>query len=300
MLDRAGKSAPCLCFTLGRAPGPDRAGAWPGDGHLHVSALGLSHPVSVAGLVHFLSAWDVICAPFLVAGILLLWRHREFWGVLVGNAVALGVAVAYTHVALPHDAGASITIGRFVLATVVYDFIFYWNHRFNHWFTPAWYLFHYSHHKATRFGLHVGAISPTLFKLVSFSLCVALLQVVVDIPWAWALEIGALNLGLQFFSHAGSFARFDLGPLEYIINTPAAHAIHHARNPELLDRNFAGVFMFWDLLFGTYVHGPTALANTKIEYGVVRDPLASSDPFSFAFGGERIAWRKLVGFVRGR
>ncbi len=265
-----------------------------------MSSLGLSHPVSVASLVHFLSAWDIVCAPFLVVGILILWRHREFWGVLVGNAVALGVAVAYTHVALPHGASSSITVGQFVLAMVVYDFIFYWNHRFIHWFTPAWYLFHYSHHKPTRFGLHVGAISPTLFKVVSFSTCVLLLQFAMGIPWAWALEIGALNFSLQFFSHAASLARVDLGPLEYVINTPAAHAVHHARNPELLDRNFAGVFLVWDVLFGTFVHGPTALATTEIEYGVADDPLTASDPFSFAFGGERIAWRKLVAFVRSR
>jgi sterol desaturase/sphingolipid hydroxylase (fatty acid hydroxylase superfamily) len=60
-----------------------------------------------------------------------------------------------------------------------------------------------------------------------------------------------LNLLYQFWIHADWIPK--LGWLEYVLNTPSAHRVHHARNPEYLDANFGGVLIVFDRLFGTYV-----------------------------------------------
>ena len=69
------------------------------------------------------------------------------------------------------------------------------------------------------------------------------------------------------------------GWFEAIFNTPSHHRVHHATNPRYLDANYAGVFMIWDKMFGTYV---PELDNEKPIYGIVK-PLQSYNPFIIAF-----------------
>ena len=71
-----------------------------------------------------------------------------------------------------------------------------------------------------------------------------------------------LNLLYQFFLHTEHAPR--LGPLEWVLNTPAHHRVHHASNASCLDKNFAGVFIVWDRLFGTFAAAPT---DEKLRFG---------------------------------
>ncbi len=89
--------------------------------------------------------------------------------------------------------------------------------------------------------------------------------------------IVALNLGFQFFVHTRMVR--NVGWLEHIFNTPSHHRVHHARNPEYIDRNFAGVLIVWDKIFGTFVQEKNDLV---IDYGIPK-PLDSWNPVTVTF-----------------
>lgn len=89
----------------------------------------------------------------------------------------------------------------------------------------------------------------------------------------------ALNLLYQFWLHATWIPR--LGPLEWLLNTPSHHRVHHARNPEYLDCNYGGVLIVFDRLFGTYT---AERADRPPCYGLVT-PLHSYNPVRIALHG---------------
>jgi hypothetical protein len=91
------------------------------------------------------------------------------------------------------------------------------------------------------------------------------------LPLAWLgfepthiVAVVAINLAFQFFVHTQAIGK--LGWVEHVINTPSTHRVHHARNPKYIDRNYAGVLVVWDRLFGTYVGEDAAV---PCEYGIV-------------------------------
>jgi sterol desaturase/sphingolipid hydroxylase (fatty acid hydroxylase superfamily) len=75
--------------------------------------------------------------------------------------------------------------------------------------------------------------------------------VLVGIPLQIIGGLLAFNLFYQFFLHSELIPK--LGPLEWVFNTPSHHRVHHARNERYLDRNFGGVVIVYDRLFGSYV-----------------------------------------------
>jgi hypothetical protein len=77
--------------------------------------------------------------------------------------------------------------------------------------------------------------------------------------------VGSLNLIYQFWVHTRHIGR--LGPLEWVFVTPSNHRVHHAKNPCYIDRNYGGVFIIWDRLFGTY---QDELAAETPHYGITR------------------------------
>jgi sterol desaturase/sphingolipid hydroxylase (fatty acid hydroxylase superfamily) len=87
----------------------------------------------------------------------------------------------------------------------------------------------------------------------------------------------ALNLLYQFWLHAAWIPK--LGPLEWVLNTPSHHRVHHGSNPEYLDKNFGGVLIVFDRLFGTYAE---ERADVPVRYGWPR-PMTSYNPFVVAF-----------------
>jgi sterol desaturase/sphingolipid hydroxylase (fatty acid hydroxylase superfamily) len=86
-----------------------------------------------------------------------------------------------------------------------------------------------------------------------------------------------LNLLYQFFIHAAWMPR--LGPLEWVINTPSHHRVHHAANPEYRDKNFGGALIVFDRLFGTFA---AERDDVPCRYGLVI-PLHSYNPAWIAF-----------------
>ncbi|MBS1953659.1 MAG: sterol desaturase family protein [Cyanobacteria bacterium SZAS-4] len=134
-----------------------------------------------------------------------------------------------------------------VIALFLTDFIYYWEHRFSHKMKVLWF-FHEVHHSSKQFNL------TTSFRLHWFGRLIAPLVfaplIIVGFRAEQVFLFFIINLFYQFFLHTKLIGK--LGMLEGIINTPSAHRVHHARNLVYIDRNFGGILMIWDRLFGTY------------------------------------------------
>ena len=138
--------------------------------------------------------------------------------------------------------------GAVLLVFLVVDFLYYWQHRIMHEVRFFW-CFHEVHHSSPWYNF------STSLRLNWFSGLVGIFfllpAVLVGAPPPWIALALLINLVFQFFLHTRLIG--DLGPLEGWVNTPSAHRVHHGRNPEYLDKNYGGVLMIWDRLFGTYV-----------------------------------------------
>ncbi len=156
------------------------------------------------------------------------------------------------------DASAPLT---WVLAVVGFDFMYYWAHRASHRWPVLWAV-HAVHHQPTRFNLALGLRAGALGPIASapFFLALALVGVPAAVYATVAIAAGAI----MFSQHAG-FIR-SLGPLEAVFNTPSHHRVHHAGEPASWDKNFGGLSIVWDRLFGTFrAESPVATAVRPLE-----------------------------------
>jgi sterol desaturase/sphingolipid hydroxylase (fatty acid hydroxylase superfamily) len=134
-----------------------------------------------------------------------------------------------------------------VLGIIGIDFLYYWWHRASHVVNMLWAV-HAVHHQSEDFNLAVALRQPAFeaITIIPFHLPLALLGVE---PWIYA-SCYAIDLIYQFWIHTELPGR--LGFLEYILNTPSAHRVHHGIDAKYLDRNYGGILVIWDFLFGTY------------------------------------------------
>jgi len=142
------------------------------------------------------------------------------------------------------------------------DFAYYWLHRMSHEIRWMW-AQHAVHHSARQITLSVA------YRLGWTSLIAGPWLFLVPVCWIGfdPLSVGlmfAANLIYQFWLHTEAVPK--LGMLEAIFNTPSHHRVHHAVNAEYLDRNYGGVLIVWDRLFGTFAEEK---AGRTIEYGLV-------------------------------
>lgn len=151
-----------------------------------------------------------------------------------------------------------------VFAFFAYDLAYYWAHRKMHETNLGW-ATHVVHHSSEEYNLTVALRQGTFQTFFSVPFYVPL--AVLGIPWEVFLTVGALNLIYQFWVHTRLVGK--MGPLEWIMNTPSHHRVHHGKNPKYIDRNHAGVFIIWDRMFGTFqpeeeepVYGITTPLNT--------------------------------------
>jgi hypothetical protein len=151
-----------------------------------------------------------------------------------------------------------------VTAFVLVDFAYYWFHRASHRVNFIW-ATHVVHHQSEEYNLTVALRQSWIQGL--FSMVFYLPLATLGIPLDVALGSIALNTIGQFWFHTRAIRR--LGFLELVLNTPSHHRVHHGRNPKYLDKNYAGVLIVWDRLFGTFVP-----EEEEPVYGIVK-PLNS-------------------------
>lgn len=157
------------------------------------------------------------------------------------------------------------------------EFCYYWMHRLGH---TVWWMWasHGVHHSASHFILPSAMRLPWTGAL-SGEWLVFLPLVLIGCPPMVVAALLALNLLYQFFLHTELSPRW--GPLEYVLNTPAHHRIHHASNAPYLDKNFGGVLIVFDRLFGTFAQEE---AGEPARFGLTT-PINSHNPFVIAFAG---------------
>jgi sterol desaturase/sphingolipid hydroxylase (fatty acid hydroxylase superfamily) len=152
----------------------------------------------------------------------------------------------------------------------------YWMHRASHRVSILW-ACHLVHHSSEQLNYAVALRNSSLHGL--FLWVVPLPLAFMGVPWEVFAICYGLNVAYQFWLHTRVIGR--LGPLESVLNTPSHHRVHHGRDPEYLDRNFGGVFILWDRLFGTF-----AREVQEPDYGMtVRTP------------GSNPVWANLWGFA---
>jgi len=154
------------------------------------------------------------------------------------------------------QATPAVWVATFVLS----DLAYYWAHRLSHGVNILW-IGHVVHHQSEDYNLAVALRQSVLQKVllmwVYWPLALA------GFPPEIFLTCMAVNLLYQFWIHTELID--TLGPLEWVMNTPSHHRVHHGRNPEYIDRNHAGVFIVWDRMFGTFQK-----ELVKPTYGITR------------------------------
>ncbi|HEX2492574.1 MAG TPA: sterol desaturase family protein [Steroidobacter sp.] len=135
---------------------------------------------------------------------------------------------------------------QWAAAFVAYDLCYYWKHRYGHEWRIMW-ASHIAHHQSEEFNLST-ALRQTGTDYIGFVFYIPLY--LSGAPASAVITVGSLNLIYQFWVHTEHIRR--LGPLEWIFVTPSNHRVHHARNPEYIDKNYGGVFILWDRIFGTF------------------------------------------------
>lgn len=155
-----------------------------------------------------------------------------------------------------------------IFAFIAYDFLYYWNHRLGHEVNLLW-AAHVVHHSSEEYNL-TTALRQTSGSFLSWIFYLPLAVLGVD-P-VILISVGSLNLLYQFWVHTRHVPK--LGWYENYFVTPSNHRVHHAQNAIYLDRNYGGVFIIWDRMFGTFQE---ELEHEKPIYGV-RKALQSWNP----------------------
>ncbi len=172
------------------------------------------------------------------------------------------------------DMGSSWPV--FVLALVLDDLAYYWIHRFGHRMRWMW-AAHVIHHSSQHYNL-TTALRQTWTGQLTPAFLIKWPIFILGIEPAIVFFCAGLNLIYQFWFHTEAIDKMPRW-FEFIFNTPSHHRVHHANNPKYLDANYAGIFIVWDRLFGTFVPEDKA---EPCRYGLVRD-LGTFNPLRVAF-----------------
>ena len=167
------------------------------------------------------------------------------------------------------------SIAVYVIAFFALDFAGYWVHRLQH-VTNFFWNGHIVHHSSEEFNLACAlrqSISAIVKTFAIFLLPAALLGV----PGQVIGVVAPLHLFAQFWYHTQHINK--MGFLEKIIVTPSHHRVHHAINPEYIDKNYGQIFIFWDKLFGSFQE---ELKDVKPVYGITR-PVRTWNPIKINF-----------------
>ena len=151
------------------------------------------------------------------------------------------------------------TIWTWLILFMGVDFFYYWFHRLSHQINALW-AAHIVHHQSEEYNLTV-ALRQSWFQS-GFSWVFYLPLAFVGFEPVMFLTVSAFNTLYQFWIHTRAIG--DMGFLEWFLNTPSHHRVHHGSNSKYIDKNHAGTLIIWDRLFGTF----KVLPREEIVYGV--------------------------------
>lgn len=162
-----------------------------------------------------------------------------------------------------------------LICIVLADLAYYWEHRFMHRMNFAW-ATHTVHHSSPYFNISVAYRFGPMDGIWPFFFHAPLVLLGFNPFVVFFSE--ALVQFYQTALHTEAIKKFP-EPVEAVMNTPSHHRVHHGSNEEYLDTNYAGIFIIWDKMFGTF-----AEEKNKVVYGLVK-PINSINPFVAFFHG---------------
>ena len=229
--------------------------------------------------IQLLSLGYVLFMVLIGGGALLSWRRGDGryrlgeFVVNVGHGSVFQVADGFTKflvlvpflmlselapVSLPTDA-----VWGWVIGVLAFDFASYWQHRHHHRVHALWAI-HGVHHAAEDFNF-AAALRQAVFQNVT--------------GWIWKAPLALLMplqmfIGIVVFDYLYQFVQHTryvpkLGPIEWVMNTPSHHRVHHGRQDKYIDKNYGGIFIIWDRLFGTFKEEEL---DDEPDYGVTMPP----------------------------
>ncbi len=176
-----------------------------------------------------------------------------------------------------------------ILCFVLDDFLYYVWHRVSHrvrWFWADHVIHHSSQHYNLTTALRQPWFGPVTLSFIFFGSWLVLL----GFPIAMIAFCSAINLVYQFWVHTETIKRMPPW-FEAVMNTPSHHRVHHGTNPRYLDKNYAGVFIIWDRMFGTF---EPERDDDPCRYGIIHN-LATFNPLVVAVH----EWWGIIKDVRG-
>lgn len=180
----------------------------------------------------------------------------------IAYAIWFAVYIAFSEFAFFHIPS---TLGAFAVCLILTDLMYYWDHRLGHQIQGLWALYHSVHHSSPMFDQSTSFRISFADQFVVPLFYLPLVLLGFDPKLVVACQV--IVLAYQGWIHTEMVGK--LGVLDLIVNTPSTHRVHHAAQPDYRDKNFGGILMVWDHLFGTYQAETTAPA-----YGLV-DPIKS-------------------------
>lgn len=235
----------------------------------------------------------VFLVTILVEALVIQARHGSYsWkntgistllavGHLLTQAAAHGVIFGFIAAAVYQFRLTTIPVSftnwpSLIALFLLTDLAFYVEHRCSHRIRLLW-ASHSVHHSTERM------VVSAAFRLSWTPILSGVFLFYLPIVWigydpVWVFGMVSASLTYQFFIHTELIKR--IGWLDWAINTPSAHRVHHASNPEYADKNFGGVLMIWDHMFGTY---QAELPDITIRYGLSHPRTSSTNPFVIAY-----------------
>ncbi|ULQ55958.1 sterol desaturase family protein [Flavihumibacter rivuli] len=204
-------------------------------------------------------------------------------GVLVTGLLMKGVAFAlYSTIYSKALFQPALSAGLWVAGLLSCDLVLYWYHRLGHQ-TRLFWAAHVTHHSSLHFNLSVGLRVNCIHSFYRFLFWSPLCWLGIP-PWM-ILFFESATAMWNVFIHTERVGK--LGPLDWIFNTLSNHRVHHASNPEYIDKNLGGILIIYDHLFGTYVP-----ETGKVDYGITKN-IHTHDPREILLHEYKALFREL-------
>mgnify|MGYP001791208659 FL=1 len=196
---------------------------------------------------------------------------------IVKDSLGIGIIIVTYPYLLEHLAVIEIEVSwmLWIIGFVVLDFAGYWNHRLNHHINFFWNQ-HVIHHSSEEFNL-ACALRQSISNLLVYFPLLLVPAAILGVPHKIIAIVAPVHLFAQFWYHTRHIGK--LGWLEYIIVTPSQHRVHHAINPEYIDKNLGQIFCIWDRMFGTFQE---ELKEVPPQYGILK-PAKTWNPIRINF-----------------
>jgi sterol desaturase/sphingolipid hydroxylase (fatty acid hydroxylase superfamily) len=173
-----------------------------------------------------------------------------------------------------------MNIGTWVAAFFVADFTYYWMHRMEHQHRILW-ATHSVHHSSEDYNLTVSLRLSLVESLFEWAFLIPM----VLIGFSPFQAIVGFILVAQFQTWIHTERIYKLGWLDEVFNTPSVHRVHHGSNDQYLDKNYGGVLIIWDKLFGTFQR-----EEEKVVYGLTKN-IHSNNPITINFIEFKNIWQ---------